>query len=126
MRCVGAAIARREDEGVLRGAGQYTDDVALPDQSYAAFVRSPHAHAEVVAVRSHVAARAAGVLAVLTGADYLADGRLPIAHGPVPSDAVDYTQPAFGPFDGRVPLDAPHPPLAGDPPRYPAEAVALG
>ena len=39
------SIKRKEDYRFLTGAGQYTDDVALPNQAYAAFVRSPHAHA---------------------------------------------------------------------------------
>src|SRR5229473_399519 len=118
-------MPRLEDERLVRGAGQFTDDWTLPEQCYAAFVRSPHAHARLQAIRSQSAARAPGVLAVLTGADYLADGRLPIAHGPVPADAVDYTQPAFGPFDGRRPLDEPQPPLAVERVRYPGEAVAV-
>src|SRR5229473_3171331 len=118
-------MPRLEDERLVRGAGQFTDDWTLPEQCYAAFVRSPHAHARLQAIRSQSAARAPGVLAVLTGADYLADGRLPIAHGPVPADAVDYTRPAFGMFAGRAPLDEPQPPLAIERVRYPGEAVAV-
>ena len=41
---IGARIQRKEDYRFLTGAGQYTDDVALPGQTHAAFVRSPHAH----------------------------------------------------------------------------------
>ena len=44
---IGARLARKEDYRFLTGAGQYTDDVVLPNQSYAAFVRSPHAHANI-------------------------------------------------------------------------------
>ena len=44
---IGARIQRKEDYRFLTGAGMYTDDVALPGQTYAAFVRSPHAHARI-------------------------------------------------------------------------------
>ena len=49
---IGARILRKEDYRFLTGAGQYTDDVALPNQSYAAFLRSPHAHAKIRSVNS--------------------------------------------------------------------------
>ena len=42
---IGARVQRKEDYRFLTGTGQYTDDVALANQSYAVFVRSPHAHA---------------------------------------------------------------------------------
>jgi len=44
---IGARVPRKEDYRFLTGSGQYTDDVALPGQTYAAFVRSPHAHANI-------------------------------------------------------------------------------
>ena len=43
----GSSIKRREDSRMITGKGVYTDDVKLPGQTYAAFVRSPHAHARV-------------------------------------------------------------------------------
>jgi aerobic carbon-monoxide dehydrogenase large subunit len=121
-------MPRHEDARLVRGAGQFTDDWPLLDwqqQCYAAFVRSPHAHARVLALRKDAALNAPGVLAVLTGADYLADGLLPIAHAPVPADAVEYARPAFGAFNGRGPLDEPQLPLAVERVRYPGEAVAV-
>ena len=43
---IGARVQRKEDYRFLTGAGQYTDDVdAAATRRYAAFVRSPHAHA---------------------------------------------------------------------------------
>ena len=125
---IGRPMPRMEDPRFLRGEGCFTDDWPLePGQpiAYAAFVRSPYARARVLAVRTQAAARAPGVLAVLTGRDYLADGCRGIAHAPVPADAVDYQQPAFGTFDGRRPLDEPQLPLAVDTVRYPGEAVAV-
>jgi carbon-monoxide dehydrogenase large subunit len=66
---IGARVQRKEDYRFLTGAGQYTDDVDLPHQSYAAFVRSPHAHAVLKKVNIEKAKNAEGVLAVYTGAD---------------------------------------------------------
>src|ERR1051325_2565542 len=69
---IGARVPRQEDYRFLTGSGQYTDDVALPGQTYAAFVRSPHAHAVVRSVKTDKAKRAPGVIAVYTGADLAA------------------------------------------------------
>src|SRR6185503_12920298 len=69
---IGARVARKEDYRFLTGAGQYTDDVALPRQTYAAFVRSPHAHANIRRIHIDKAKRAPGVVAVYTGADLAA------------------------------------------------------
>ncbi|TAN55135.1 MAG: xanthine dehydrogenase family protein molybdopterin-binding subunit [Betaproteobacteria bacterium] len=69
---IGARIPRKEDYRFLTGAGQYTDDVTLPGQTYAAFVRSPHAHARIKSVNTSRAKRAPGVLAVYTGDDVAA------------------------------------------------------
>ena len=44
---IGASVKRKEDRRFLMGRGRYTDDVTLPDQSYAVFVRSPYAHAAI-------------------------------------------------------------------------------
>ncbi len=48
---IGARVERKEDYRFLTGAGQYTDDVDLPRQSHAAFVRSPHAHAVIKKIK---------------------------------------------------------------------------
>jgi aerobic carbon-monoxide dehydrogenase large subunit len=65
---VGRALARREDERVLRGAACFVDDIELDGMAHAAFVRSPHAFARVGAVRVPDE-RPDGVLAVVTPAD---------------------------------------------------------
>jgi carbon-monoxide dehydrogenase large subunit len=72
---IGARVQRKEDYRFLTGAGQFTDDVDLPQQSYAAFVRSPHAHANIKSITVDSAKKSAGVLAVYTGAD-LADAKV--------------------------------------------------
>ena len=61
------------------------DDPRLPNQAYAAFVRSPHAHARIVSVNAEDARKASGVLAVLTADDMKAAGVGSISrHPPVP------------------------------------------
>ena len=77
---IGARVERKEDYRFLTGAGQYTDDVALPGQTHAAFVRSPHAHAKIKSIKKDKALKAPGVLAVYTGED-LAAGKVGAAIG---------------------------------------------
>jgi aerobic carbon-monoxide dehydrogenase large subunit len=66
---IGARIERKEDYRFLTGAGQYTDDVAFPRQTYAVFVRSPHAHAKLKSVNIQKAKAAPGVVGIFTGQD---------------------------------------------------------
>lgn len=70
---LGKSVRRREDFRFITGRGQYTDDIARPGQVYAAFVRSPHAHAAINHVETKAAAAMPGVLAVLTGTEFAAD-----------------------------------------------------
>jgi carbon-monoxide dehydrogenase large subunit len=71
---IGASVKRKEDKRFLTGRGRYTDDITLPDQSYAVFVRSPYAHAAIKKIDASAAKAMPGVLAVLTGDDVAADG----------------------------------------------------
>ncbi len=71
---IGQPVLRFEDPRLLRGQGRYINDVNLPGQVYAVFVRSPHAHAKVHRIGTALAAEAPGVLAVYTGHDVVADG----------------------------------------------------
>ena len=43
---IGARVKRKEDHRFITGKGRYTDDINLKGQTYAYFVRSPHAHAD--------------------------------------------------------------------------------
>ena len=86
---IGRPLPRFEDLRLVRGQGRYTDDVSVEGQAYAVFVRSPHAHADLVSIDVSAARRLPGVLAVLTGPHYLADGHVGIAHHPNPADAND-------------------------------------
>jgi carbon-monoxide dehydrogenase large subunit len=56
---IGKPLQRREDYRFLTGAGQYTDDVVLPGQTYGYFLRSPHAHARIKSIDTSKAAKAA-------------------------------------------------------------------
>jgi len=73
-RLFGKSIKRREDPRFITGRGQYVDDVKLPGMTYAAFVRSPHAHARLNKVDAAAAKKVPGVLAVYTGADVKVGG----------------------------------------------------
>ena len=70
----GQGLHRLEDERLLRGAGRYTDDIALPGQVYGVLLRSPLAHARIGAIDTADAKAMPGVLAVYTAADLAADG----------------------------------------------------
>jgi len=75
---IGASVKRREDLRLLTGRGRYAEDVGAPGQAYAAFVRSPHAHADVISFDAKPALAIAGVLGVFGGRDLIADGVGPI------------------------------------------------
>ena len=67
-------VLQVEAPRLLQGQGRFTDDLFLDRQTYAVFLRSPHAHARLVRVDATAARQMPGVLAVLTGADYAAEG----------------------------------------------------
>ncbi len=71
---VGQPMRRLEDQRFITGAGLYADDEREAGMLHAAFLRSPHAHAEIRGIDTAAAAAAPGVVAVLTGADWLAAG----------------------------------------------------
>jgi carbon-monoxide dehydrogenase large subunit len=70
---IGAPVRRKEDRRFITGKGHYTDDISRPGQSYAYFLRSPHAHAKIKNIDGTAARPMPGVLAVLTGADLASD-----------------------------------------------------
>jgi len=63
---VGRPQKRSEDPKLITGRGQYVEDIKLPELAHLAFLRSPHAHARVTAIRADAARSAPGVLAVVT------------------------------------------------------------
>jgi len=117
---VGKPILRKEDARLLVGGGCYSDDVNVPGQAYACFVRSPHAHAKVERVQTAGALATPGVIAVLTGADAAADGMKPLTHSPMPGN------PHEDMLRSRdVAFVAPHPPILADRVRFVGEVVAM-
>jgi carbon-monoxide dehydrogenase large subunit len=122
---IGRPMPRFEDLRLVRGGGRYTDDVLVAEQTSAVFVRTPHAHASIVAIDTSAARAHPGVLAVLTGDDYVADGHLGMAHFPNPADANDIKIPTFVPMPERKILDELQLPLAAGRVRFVGEAVAI-
>jgi len=111
---VGARIERKEDYRFLTGAGTYTDDVAMPGQTYAVFVRSPHAHAVLKKVNVDKAKKAPGVVGVFTGQD-LADAKV----GGLPCGWL------ITDVDGRPMKEPPFPALAQGKVRHVGERIAI-
>jgi carbon-monoxide dehydrogenase large subunit len=111
---MGASVARKEDRRFLLGKGRYTDDLTLPDQAWAVVVRSPHAHAAILAIDTAAARQAPGVLAVLTGADVAADEL-----GGIPCGWQVKNK------DDSVMVEPPHPALAQGKVRHAGDPVAL-
>lgn len=68
-RYIGKSIKRVEDKRFITGKGKYTDDMVLPQQTYAHIVRSPYAHALVKKIDISAALAMEGVVAVFTGDD---------------------------------------------------------
>jgi len=116
-RYFGAAVKRREDPRFLRGEGRFLDDVTLPGLLHAAFLRSPHAHARITAVRTEAAAAMPGVVRVFAFADLERWMKpLPLFGAPPPGLAAAIR------FDLR---QAPQYPLCRDRTRYVGEIVAM-
>ena len=107
-------VRRVEDLRLLKGAGRYTDDIALPHAAFGLVVRSPHAHARILSCDVSAARHVAGVLAVYTAADLDADkiGPLPCA-APVQNS------------DGSAMATPPHPVLATGTVRHVGDPVAF-
>jgi len=63
------SLRRREDRRFLVGAGHYLDDQPVAGELFAAMVRSPHAHARIVAIDATSAAMMPGVHGVFTADD---------------------------------------------------------
>src|SRR5579871_4030158 len=67
---VGRSIPRVEDSALLTGRGRFIDDIGVhPGTLHAAFLRSPHAHADIESIDLSAAKQAPGVVAVLHGED---------------------------------------------------------
>ena len=118
----GQPVRRLEDRRFVTGRGVFSDDVNVPGQVHAAFVRSPHAHARIVGIDAGAALKLPGVIAVLTGRDAVADGLRPIPHGPVPTNPHELQ---LRNRDGATPFIDPHHALPADRARLVGEAIAM-
>jgi carbon-monoxide dehydrogenase large subunit len=67
FRWIGRQIERKEDHRLLIGAGRFIDDIEIPGALHVCFVRSPHAHARIVAIDAEHARKMPGVVMVFTG-----------------------------------------------------------
>ncbi len=102
---VGTRALRAEDLRFVTGRGRYVDDVPVPEALSLAFVRSIHAHAEIVEVDTEDARRRRDLVAVLTGSDVVGLCR------PMSNDRLPFVK------------QAPWYPLAADRVRFAGEPV---
>jgi carbon-monoxide dehydrogenase large subunit len=116
---IGASVKRREDVRLLTGQGRYAEDWEASEQAHAAFVRSPHAHADVIAIDTAPARKVAGVLDVFTGRDLIAGGV-----GPIPPLIAD-RDPGIRSRDGTPFAEPTWYPLAPERVRHVGEPVAI-
>jgi carbon-monoxide dehydrogenase large subunit len=121
-RFIGKPIPRHEDARLVTGHGRFSADFKFDGETHAAMVRSPHPHARIVRIDTEAARQMPGVLAVLTGADCLADKLTPIPHDPVPKTKFDMKLTAAG---GKPVFIGPHMLLPADKARHVGEAVAM-
>ncbi|WP_062111457.1 xanthine dehydrogenase family protein molybdopterin-binding subunit [Aureimonas sp. AU40] len=70
----GARVLRKEDRRFITGRGRYTDDMVVPGMKFAAFVRSPHAHARIKSIDAEAVREMPGVIDILSGDQLKADG----------------------------------------------------
>jgi aerobic carbon-monoxide dehydrogenase large subunit len=109
---IGKSVKRVEDKRFITGKGKYTDDIVLPMQTYASFVRSPYAHAKILSVDTETAKAMPGVLAIYTGADVADINGVPCGW--------------LVNFKNGNPMKEPkHPLLVADKARHVGDAVAL-
>ncbi|MGB9733400.1 MAG: xanthine dehydrogenase family protein molybdopterin-binding subunit [Conexivisphaera sp.] len=107
LKWLGKPLKPKEDYRLVRGRGMFVDDVQLPRMVYAAFARSPYAHARIKSIDISRATSVPGVLLVWTGEDLKKRMRpLPQATPPPARNAIDY-------------------PLAVDKVRFQGEPVAM-
>ncbi|HET8875933.1 MAG TPA: xanthine dehydrogenase family protein molybdopterin-binding subunit [Casimicrobiaceae bacterium] len=109
---IGQPVLRKEDARFLTGTGQYTGDVSMPRQTFACFLRSPHAHAVIRSIDVVKAKTLPGVVEIYTGADLTGVNGLPCGW-------------LITGTDGKPMNEPPHPVLAQGKVRYVGDAVAL-
>ena len=113
---MGQPVPRTEDPRLLTGCGQYVSDLQFQGMAWGYTVRSPFAHADILAINTEAAKAAPGVLAVYTHADLEAAG-YGLTHPHFP--------PRKRPKDGDPEYWASHPGLVRDRVRMIGDAVAF-
>jgi carbon-monoxide dehydrogenase large subunit len=106
-------VRRREDARLITGKGSFADDINVPGQARAAFLRSSHGHGLIRRIDAGAARNAPGVLAVITGEDLRAAGVGYIPYLPL------------GGFTMDPPTDTPRPALAQDRVRHVGEPLVM-
>ncbi|WP_250501590.1 xanthine dehydrogenase family protein molybdopterin-binding subunit [Caballeronia sp. AZ7_KS35] len=114
QKLIGAGVKRKEDYRFLTGAGQYTDDVVMPQQSYGVFLRSPHAHAKIARIDMEAALKSPGVIGIFTGKDMAGENV-----GGLPCGWLIHST------DGSPMHEPPHPVIAHDKVLHVGDQVAL-
>ena len=111
---IGKSVKRVEDNRFIKGEGKYTDDFNMDNQTYAIYVRSPHAHAKIKGVDTTKAEAMEGVVKVFTGKD-IADAGIV---GSICGWQVDFK-------NGDTMKEPGHPIMVADKVRHVGDAVAL-
>jgi carbon-monoxide dehydrogenase large subunit len=111
---IGQPMPRIEDRRFITGKGRYVDDTDETGLLHAAFLRSPHAHAEIRGIDTSAARSAPGVVAVYTGADWQSAGFSGLT-----------LRQSIKQADGSPIASAPRPGLAVGRVRYVGECVAM-
>src|SRR5210317_1979763 len=107
---IGASVKRKEDYRFLVGAGNYTDDINRPNQTYTYMLRSSSAHAKF-SLDTTNASKAKGVVKIFVGTD-MEVGSIPCGWQVDSKDGTPMREPA-------------HPPIAKDKVRYVGEIIAV-
>ena len=109
----GQSVRRVEDDALLRGQGQFSDNLPAAGQLHACFLRSPHPHARITRIDISAALAMPGVAGIFAGRDLVRAGVKPIPN------SGDFTR-----ADGAPTATPPHHALAVDTVRFVGEAVA--
>ena len=111
---IGKPVKRVEDKRFTTGKGKYTDDIVLPQMTYAYILRSPYAHAKIESIDTSAAEALDGVVTIYTGKDVTADGGFGVPCG----WQVDFK-------NGDTMKEPPHPLLVADKVRHVGDGVAM-
>jgi carbon-monoxide dehydrogenase large subunit len=112
---VGQSVPREEDPRLLTGGGEFLDDVNLRNQCWAYVLRSPYAMANIRSIDTAAAAKAPGVLRVLTGEDWAKEN-----YGGLPCEDANKKK-----QDGSPMYHPEHPVLVKDQVRLVGDCVAF-